>query len=33
VIEHAVFTEENIFLNCIHTGNMGRWNFRNLSRL
>jgi hypothetical protein len=33
VIEHTVFTEEYVFLNCIHTGNMSRWNFRNLSRL
>lgn len=24
VIEHNVFTEEYVFLNCIHTGNMSR---------
>jgi hypothetical protein len=33
VVEHTVFTEEYVFLNCIHTGNMSRCNFRNLSRL
>lgn len=33
VTEHTVFTEEYVFLNCIHTGNMNRWNFRNFSRL
>jgi len=24
VIEHTVFTEEYVFLNCIHKGNMSR---------
>jgi len=33
VTEHTVFTKEYIFLNCSHTGNMSRQNFRNLSRL
>jgi hypothetical protein len=33
VTEHTVFTEEYVFHNCIHKGNMSRWNFRNLSRL